>query len=93
MKVYQGDIGTEIVIDLGESLSGGTVYKMKVRKPSGTEAEWTASVTESTKITYTTVSGDLDEYGRYLIQPYVELENFQGYGETVVLEVHRPYAV
>ena len=94
-KLYQDTVGAQIVINLGESLSGGTVFQMNVRKPSGTEDTWTASATESTKITYTTVDGDLDECVGdsclYEITPYVELASWEGDGETVFLKIWKRY--
>ena len=75
--IYQNDI-TEIRLNTGIDLDGATVLKMKVLKPSGTEVEWTATRyvdddgVETSYITYTTLSTDLNELGTYVVHSYIE---------------------
>lgn len=64
---------TEITIVSGVNLDDATLIKIVGTKPSGVAISWTAARSGTTdNITYTTVSGDLDEVGTYLIRSYVE---------------------
>jgi len=92
-KVYLGDVGTVIRVDMGADISAATDVVLNVLKPDGTEDEWTADVdvVDSEDIIYTTVEGDLDQVGEYLIQPALTFESWEGMGETVRLVVYPPY--
>jgi methanogenic corrinoid protein MtbC1 len=92
-KVYLGDVGTVIRVDMGADIAAATAAVLNVLKPDGTEDEWTGDVdTEDTQdIIYTTVEGDLDQVGEYLIQPALTFADWEGLGETVRLVVHPPY--
>jgi len=91
-KIYAGDIGTEIRVDIQEDLTEAVLTRLKVRKPDGTEAEWEPSVTENedgllSVLRYITVLGDIPIRGVYKIQPYVEFNVWKGSGESVRLDV------
>jgi len=81
-KIYNGDIGTEFVVDTGSDISTATTMQLKIKKPSGTIVTWDCTQTQTTKITYTTILNDIDEVGKYTGQAYVALPDWQGYGET-----------
>lgn len=85
-KVYQNDEGTLIRVNTYSDLSSATVTKIKVQKPSGASAEWNGSP-NGTYVEYTTVSGDLDEVGAYVIYVYVETGSWKGHGEPDELKV------
>lgn len=89
-KIYVGTEGLMIKVETGISLSGATVTKLKVKKPSGTEVEWTATV-DGTKLVYVTQAGDLDEEGLYKIQAYVELGALKILGDTDGIYVYGEY--
>lgn len=90
-KVYVGDIGTIIEVDCDEDISTATGYKLVVRKPDGTRADWTASIYGTTALRHTTVAGDLSVAGIYRVQPYMTLDSWTGRGKTVEFEVFRLY--
>lgn len=92
-KVYQGDVGTVIRVDMGADISTATAVVLNVLKPDGTEDEWTAEVDvgDSQDIIYTTLADDLDQVGEYLIQPALTFADWEGLGQTVRLVVHPPY--
>ena len=92
MKVYMGDIGTEIVVDCGVDVSAAATPALKVKKPDSSTATWPATVVESNKLRHITVAGDLDQAGKYLIQPDVNLPTWDGLGETVELTVYPAFA-
>jgi hypothetical protein len=91
-KVYIGDVGTIIDVDCGETISTATGYKFYVKKPDGSEAEWTATIQGTTALKHTAISGDFNVAGTYYIQPYMTLGSWTGRGNTVELIVYRTYA-
>ncbi len=70
MNIYQNQVNVIIRLDTGlPNLNVATSIKMMVLKPSGTTETWTATqYLDTTQITYTTVTGDLDEVGDYVFQ-------------------------
>lgn len=87
--VFVGDVGTVIKLDTGTDLTSATALKIKVKKPNGTEVEWTASQDANNPkvMTYTIQSGDLDQSGTWKLQAYVEFPTWQGRGEWAKLKV------
>lgn len=90
-KIYIGDIGTNIIVDLGSDITTATVKKIKYKKPDGTEGEWLANISGTRFFTYTSVSGDLDPIGKWILNAYVEMPAWQGHGETFCMVVHDIY--
>jgi hypothetical protein len=94
-KYYIGAIGVQILGDCGMDVSAATVAQLKVEKPDGTLVTWTAKpiiINGSPNwLSYTTASGDLDQVGRYAVQPYLEIGEFSGLGETAYFDVFRPF--
>lgn len=86
-KVYVGDIGTIIEVDCGENISAATGQKFMVKKPDGTQVDWTASIYGTTKLRHTTIAGDLSCAGKYYINPYMTLSTWTGKGKTVEFEI------
>ena len=97
-KVFEGDIGTKITLDVGIDVSGATVKKMKYVKPDGTSGEWTAGQIEiinTTKFRFTTVATtDLDVTGKWQVNTYAEVAGWKGHGEEylelIVYAVEEP---
>lgn len=88
-KVYVGDIGTAIIIDCEESLVDVLSNPViNVKKPNGTTAQWTGAVYDTTKVKYSTIAGDLDVAGTYILQPYVAFATWSGKGVSVELQVY-----
>jgi hypothetical protein len=82
-----GDIGTIIKVDTGEALAAASTTQIKITKPSGTILTKTGIVTETTKLYYVTIAGDLDEAGIYVIQPYIVFADWSGHGLSAKLLV------
>ncbi len=73
--IYQYDV-TEIRLDTGIDLTGATLLQIRVQKPSDIHVVWPATrYLQTSYITYTTSSSDLDEIGQYILQPYVEIND------------------
>ena len=76
-RIYVGDIGTILTVDAQDpdasaiNLTGMTLT-LDVWKPGATSSvSWTGTISGTTSITYTTVSGDWDFAGEYRIQAKV----------------------
>ena len=59
-KIYVGDVGLEIIIDMQEDISAATTYEMLVLK-NGTEVIWDASIYNDRYLKYVTEADDLDD--------------------------------
>lgn len=85
--IYVGDVGTEIEVDCGVDISGATSTKISVRKPDGSEVEWSATPKGTTKLSKICAIGDLDQVGVYLIQAVVATPSWNGRGQTAQFSV------
>jgi len=100
--IYQGMIGVGVRLDTGIDLSTATLLEIRVKKPSNTFVTWPATVytyldgsgnTVTTQsITYTTVEGDLDELGEYILQAYVERPSEELLGDAIAVTVLPSYS-
>ena len=94
-SIYIGDIGLAIVCDMGVDTSAATEAYLSVRKPDGTEDKWTAQPHTvdgvPNYIIYTTREGDLDQRGRYRVQPRLKLSAWEGSGDTDEFRVEGRY--
>ena len=72
-----GEIGVPLIITTSFDLEGYSRVELQVTKPSGTVDIWSPTVTTVSTgvLTYETVSGDLDEPGKYRVQPYIEFSD------------------
>jgi hypothetical protein len=82
MKHYVGEVGTSIVLDTGIALAGATVIQIKYLKPDGTTGYWSASIVDSTKVSYTLAANNIDQAGTWAFQSYVEVSGGKWTGET-----------
>jgi len=95
-EVHKNDIGTafRVTVQDGDTVvdvSGATIKQIIFQKPSGTTVTQTATfVTDGTdgQIQYVTVSGDLDEAGKWIMQGYVVLAAWQGHSDMYQFEVY-----
>jgi len=62
------DFGTVITLDTKISLASATSQSIEIQYPDGTTASWSASVVDTTKVRYTTQSGDWNQSGNYVFQ-------------------------
>jgi hypothetical protein len=87
-KLYVGDEGTEILVDVGDDISTATVLKLKVLKPSGEADTWDGTLVGTTIIKYIVQTGDFDESGTYQLQAYVEMPAWKGHGDLTKFVVN-----
>lgn len=88
---YIGEIGTEIIVDIGVDITGATPTKLKVKKPDGTEVEWTATVYNSNYLKYTSLIGDFNISGTYSLQASLTLSGWTGLGDVATFEIYDPF--
>lgn len=89
MKIYRGDIGTQIVINMNANLVSATNLSLDVRKPSGTTDTWMPTLYGTDKLKYVVQNGDLDESGIYTVQPRMTLNGWTGAGNELMFRVDR----
>ncbi len=88
-KVFVGDVGTIIYVNVREDISAASIMQLKVFKPvSGREVIWDGVLEGTTKIKYIVQEGDFNEAGEYKVQAYVELPAWRGRGETATFRVY-----
>ena len=92
-KVYVGDVGTDVIVDCGEDITGATGLSLKVKKPDGTASSWTGDIAvyNSNYLKYTIQSSDLSVDGRYKVQASLTLGTWTGLGETDTFTVSPLY--
>jgi len=92
-KCFVGEVGTEIYLDCGRTITGATNVYIKVRKPDETEHDWSAEVSGTKYVKYTIQAGDFDQSGDYRLQAYFTLGSWVGRGTTAVLPVYDNFAI
>lgn len=87
-----GDVGTEILIDMGVAITGATGLNLEVRKPSypdtGSEEDWTPTISGTDYLRYVIETGDFDEEGIYEIVPSLTLGSWAGSADPVSFRVY-----
>jgi len=87
-KIQYDGSGLKIILNVGIDITGSTVWKIYYQKPiSEDTGSWTASQESSTSISYTTLADDIDEYGVWKFQSYVETPIWKLYGAKTKLTV------
>jgi hypothetical protein len=95
-NLYLNDLGVGFEVETGVDCSAaGLVLTMEIIKPDGHTASWVAAIKngDNSVLTYTTVSGDLDQAGEYKLQSkmasgYIGVSGYSGYsGYSGVAEI------
>lgn len=88
-KYFVGDEGTEIIVDCGQDITGAQNTALKIRKPDGTEEDWTpADIYQTNYLRYITVANNFDQTGNYRLQSYLEKGGWKGRGEVAFFHVY-----
>lgn len=90
-RVYAGDIGTLIDVDLGEDITLATNISLSVKKPDGKVVTWSPSLQGTTALRYVLQAGDVDLAGIYFIQPKLTLGTWSGSATAIQLTVYPAY--
>ena len=89
-KTFKGAVGFKIIQPVSRDISDATLMEIKYKKPGGTYGEWQAQQENDKVISYTTVSGNLDEAGTWIMQAYIETPAYKLHGLPARLEVEQP---
>ena len=69
--IHEGQVGAIIRLTSTTDLSAALSVSIRYRKPSGASGTWTAAMSGTTNIQYTTTAAaDLDEDGTWTFQGY-----------------------
>lgn len=90
-KVYFGDIGTAVVLDVGQDITAATAQSIEVRKPDSSTVSWPASVFENSKLRFVSLVGTFDAAGEWRLQAKVTLPTGTWRGDAVALKVRAPF--
>lgn len=85
--VFKNDVGTKIVLNVGQNISASTVRQIRYKKTNGAVGLWLAALEGTTKISYITGTGELDVVGTWELQAYVEMTGTKNFGKKVFLVV------
>jgi len=85
--IYKSDIGTELILDCGVTISTATVMKVRSRNPNGAVKEWVATLNTATSIKYVLLLNDINIAGKWQFQAYIEMPGWKGRGEWATVEV------
>jgi hypothetical protein len=88
---YVGEVGAIIMVKIGDTIIGARRANLFIRKPDGTEDEWEGAVIQDEYIQYVTILGDLDQAGKYLVQPYVEAPSWAGYTTLTNMTIYNVF--
>jgi hypothetical protein len=89
-KLYVGSVGTTILIDVGEDISGATTAAIDVQKPDGMEVTWVGDVYDHTKVRYITIANDIDQSGWWKLRPHIVMPSpgYDGPAATIEIMVY-----
>lgn len=86
-KYYVDDVGTKIIVDVCSDISTATTTELLITKPDGTSATWTASIEDTTHISYIVQADDFDQAGWYRLQAKIVMPGWSGRGELTKFRV------
>lgn len=86
-KIYEGAVGQIILADMVDVVTGATDIEFRIKRDDGTEDAWVATVSGTTKFSYTTLDETDLRPGNILVQPHFTLGGWTGYGEPFTITV------
>jgi hypothetical protein len=89
--IHVNDIGTVIRIEPNDNtnISQASVARVYYKKPDKTSGFWDAGISDN-GVEYTTVSGDIDQAGRWQFQAYVQLGSWAGTSSIITETIESP---
>ncbi len=85
--IFIGDKGTEINIDVGVDTTLILSSKIYAKSPTGEVKEWNTSISGVSSIKYIITDNDITESGDWILQPYIVLSDWSGFGTKVRMQV------
>ena len=90
-KIFKDDVGVLFNVETGIDLTGATTYELRIIKPDDTTDTWIPTIA-GTVLTYTTLTSDLDQCGKWKIAAYVEFGvTSKHFGEVDFFRVHERF--
>ena len=82
----------QLIVDANIDISGYATIFIKYRKPDGTVGCWTTALCagDDNCMNYTTIIGDLDQPGEWIIQAVAEDAGVALHGTWTSFDVHKP---
>lgn len=94
-KIYQSSIGIQLDFDTKidpATLKTATALNIAVTNPDATTTSWSATVlTDTSRVRHTIGSGEIDQVGKYLLQPVIHFGSALVKGETVTIQIYAPF--
>ncbi len=87
MSIFVSQTLLTLQLDTGIDITTSTVQKILYQKPTGVKGEFTATVADTTKVSYNVQANDLDQAGTWIMQSFVTLGGVDGYGDKVYITV------
>lgn len=88
-KVFTADVGTRIILDTGQPLSGASAVSIRAKSPTGgAVVTLEADVVEVTKVQHIKMVTTLNVVGDWELQACVEFEGATHYGDPVRLPIY-----
>lgn len=86
-KHYKGTVGTNMIINVGENITGATDTKFKIQKPDGTKVDWNATIYNNNYLKYTVQEGDWNVWGDYKLHSWMTINGWTGPGDLVIFTI------
>lgn len=91
-KIFVGQDKLNLVVTVGQDITGATATLIKYIKPSGDTGSFSATITDATtgELTYDVQAGDLDQYSNWIFWAHITYADAQiGIGEPVSIHVFK----
>ena len=85
-EIGEGDIGTVITLKSNISLTDFSAVEIRYEKSDKTRGAWTSTISGN-NITYTTASGDIADYGVWILQGYGKSVTWEGVSDQIQIKV------
>ena len=87
MAIFKDQGLLTIELDTGYDITSATSAKILYQKPDGTTGEFVGAASDTTKISYSLVDGDIDQAGTWIFQSFVTIGGRNGYGGKAYVAV------
>jgi hypothetical protein len=90
MKIFKDQGYSTITLETGLDLTSATVTRILYKNPIGGTGYFTATVSNTTALTYQATNSDWNYSGEWQFQAYVEIGGLKAYGDIVyqTIEAH-----
>ena len=90
-KHYIGEIGTRLLMELESEISTYDSLYLNIKKPNNDIEHGDAVIVSGIYIEHIVASGDFDQKGIYIAQPFIAMSGWSGLGDSDTFEIHSRY--